>query len=241
MPNYYLVTTDQTAGVLDQLSTSAGGSQNSSTGWVTGTNASPNYALYYPNTLRARTVFSSTEPSAFSGYGFVYPVSNLRGTYAAGNWVLNYRVMGFNSLTITGYLKMRLWKSTSVDGTGAVEITSGWQSSSLMSFTSNGQLISGTITASCPAVPMMDEYIFLELEWSCGASGGNTSATVNLLIHTSSDYLQSPTLYTSFGKVLVSNVTYDIRAAYVLVGNAVKPIGNMYTLVGSAVKTIGST
>jgi hypothetical protein len=147
-------------------------------GWTVDKKASPNYAFLWPNFVRPYGDFSSTEPTSFSQYGYRSRFT-LKGSFANANWVLSFKVKSNTYYAQTGYVKLRLWRSVNANGSGATQITPGWQSSSLIAFTAANQYQTGTITWSPgAAVTLTNEYLFLEIEWSCSASGGNNSAAV---------------------------------------------------------------
>lgn len=201
MPTYYLSDTNITAGVLEQLATSAPSSLEEAQGWTVDKKASPNYAVYYPDTTRAYATFNATEPSAFSQYGY-RTVGALNGVFANANWVLAFKVKCNAYYAQTGYVKFRLWRSVNADGSGATQITPGWQTSTLISFTAANQYKTGTITWSPGATKTLtDEYLFLEIEWSCSVSGGNNAAAV-YWVHNEgvAEKLDTPTFNASYSE-----------------------------------------
>ena len=177
MVTYYLSDTAITALKYEQLATAAPAVLNEAQGWICDKKvslASP----YTPGTTQAYATFV-TEPSAFStkGYRTVDPVS---GTIAAGNWVLAFKVKSNAYYAQKGYVKFKLWRSTSADGSGATQITDGWKASAQVGFTAANQYQTGTVTwAAGSAVTLASEYLFLEVEWYATVSGGNNSAAVS--------------------------------------------------------------
>jgi hypothetical protein len=177
MPTYYLSDTDITALTLEQLATSPPSTLDTAQGWTVDSKASPNYCPYKPDTTQAANAFVTSEPSAFSQLGY-RTLATLLGFFAAGNWVLSFKVKNNAYYAQTGYVKYRLWRSVNANGSGATQITPGWQASSLISFTAGTQYKTGTITWAGGTVTLTSEYLFLEIEWSAQASGGNASAIV---------------------------------------------------------------
>lgn len=175
---FYLSNTDISAGVLETLATSAPSSLDSAQGWTVDKKASPNFCVYVPDATQAASAFVTTEPSAFSQKGYRTSATK-NGRFASGNWVLSFKVLNNSYYAQTGQVKFRLWKSTAADGAGATQITPGWQASSTITFTAGAQQKTGSITwAAGATVDLNNEYLFLEIEWSAIASGGNNSAIV---------------------------------------------------------------
>jgi hypothetical protein len=177
MPTYYLSDADLTALQYETLSLSAPASLDEAQGWTVNKKSSPNYCAYKPDTTRPASDFVSNEPSAFSQLG--YRTSGAKnGTFAPGAWQLAFKVKCNSYYSQTGYVKFRLWRSTNANGAGATQITAGWQTSGLISFTAANQYKTGTVSVSLSTVTLTNEYLFLEIEWSVQASGGNNTAAV---------------------------------------------------------------
>jgi hypothetical protein len=168
-----------TAAVLATLTeTDPAGSADENQGWTCDKKASPNYSELYPDTVRAATTFVTTEPSAFSAHGY-RTAATLNGTFANSNWVLAYKVKCNTYYAQDGVLKFRLWRSANTDGSGAAQVTPGWQASGTIAFTAANQYQTGSITwVPGGTVTLTNEYLFLELEWSATVSGGNNAAAV---------------------------------------------------------------
>lgn len=178
MPTYYLSDADLVSLQYEKLDPSAPSTLDEAQGWTVDKKASPNYCCYKPDTQRPAGDFLTIEPSSFSQLGY-RTVSPLNGSFDSGDWVLSFKVKCDNYYAQTGYVKFRLWRSANADGSGATQITPGWQASSLISFTAAYQYRTGTITwAAGSSATLTTEYLFLEIEWSCQASGGNNAADV---------------------------------------------------------------
>lgn len=180
--SWYLTTTVLTASARYGMSQTAPASANSSYGWTVDSKAAPNFSPYRPGTLQAATTFVTTEPTAFSQYGW-RSTSLLMGTYSDANWVLTCKVKsGATYYAQTGTLRFRLWRSADATGASATQVTSGWVSSGAISFSAANQ----EQTATCTWTPggivsLTREYLFLEVEWSADTSGGNAAAVVYLV------------------------------------------------------------
>ena len=177
MPTYYLSDADLTALQYETLSISAPASLDEAQGWTVNKKASPNYCVYKPDTIRPATDFVTGEPAGFTQLG--YRTSGAKnGTFAPGAWQLAFKVKCNTYYSQIGNVKFRLWRSTNASGAGATQITAGWQTSGQISFTGANQYKTGTVSVSLSAVTLTNEYLFLEVEWSVQASGGNNAAAV---------------------------------------------------------------
>ena len=189
----YLTSTVLTASARYSLSYTAPASANSSFGWVVDSKAAPNFSPFRPATLQAANTFVTTEPTAFSTYGFRSPAV-MMGTFSDANWVLTVKVRsGATYYAQTGTVRFRLWRSTDATGASATQVTPGWQASSTISFTAAAQEQTATVTWTPGAtVALTREYLFLELEWSADNSGGNASAEVRLVFNDGVAKLDTP-------------------------------------------------
>ncbi len=181
MATYYLSDTNQIVNQLETLATSAPSTLDEAQGWAVDKYGSGYYCIYYPDVT---VVYNSAswvtiEPVPFSTYGY-RTAATLRGDFANDDWVLIFKVKsGATYYTQKGYVKYRLWRSVNANGSGATQITPGWQASSLIAFTAANQYQTGTIKWSPGAIiTLTNEYLFLEIEWACNLSGGNNAATV---------------------------------------------------------------
>lgn len=175
---YYLSDTNITT-PLETLATSAPASADSAQGWTVAQKGSGNFAAYRPDTTITRTSGDwGGEPTDFTQRGY-RTAATLNGLFAAGNWVVSFKVKSNTYYAQKGYIKFRLWRSVNADGSGATQITPGWQSSSLIGFTAANQNQTGTITwNNISTLTLTSEYLFLEIEWACNTSGGNNGAIV---------------------------------------------------------------
>ncbi|TSA12998.1 MAG: hypothetical protein D4R73_01505 [Deltaproteobacteria bacterium] len=201
MPTYYLSNADLVALALEELATSAPASLEEAQGWTVDKKASPSYKEYIPDTINAAATFVTTEPSSFTRKGY-RTAAALNGIFANANWVLYFKVKSNTYYAQTGYIKFRLWRSANADGSAAVELTPGWQTSGLISFTAANQYMTGAITWSPGATKLLTaEYLFLEIEWSAVASGGNNAAAV-AWVHNegAAEKLVTPALTSSYSE-----------------------------------------
>ena len=176
MTIYYLSDTNIYT-TVETLDTTAPSSTNSGSGWTVDKKSQlGSYRI--PDTQRASTTFVSPDPVGLSG-SYYCTNQPLTGSFASGNWSLNYKVMCDGYSAQTGFAKFRLWRSTIDSGSGsATEVTSGWISGSFVSFPATFQSYTGSITGSLGAVALNNEYLFLETMWYASGSGGNNAADV---------------------------------------------------------------
>jgi len=177
---YYLSDADLSAGYLETLATSAPSSLDEAQGWQVNQKGVNNFCIYYPDATIGRTdaKWVTTEPAAFSQRGY-RTSGTLNGTFANSDWVVSFKVKNNTYTTQKGYVKFRLWRSANADGSGAAQITPGWQASTEISFSAQNQYQTGSITWSPGAEKVLtNEYLFLEIEWSCSNTGGNNNAAV---------------------------------------------------------------
>jgi hypothetical protein len=194
MTTYYLTDVDLVSLQYEKLGESAPSSLDTAQGWTVDKKAAPNFCAYKPDTIRPSGDFVTTEYSSFTALGY-RTESPLNGLFASGNWVLNFRVKNNSYVAQTGRVKFRLWKSANADGSGATQITPGWQQSGIISFLDMDTYITGSITwNSASSVSLANEYLFLEIEWSTQVSGGNNSAAVYWVHNSgSTEKLTTPT------------------------------------------------
>lgn len=176
MTTFYLTDTDITVGVYEKLDESAPSSVDEAQGWVVDKKASPNFSIYIPDL--ENSTFVTTEFSPFQQKGY-RSLGILNGWFQTGNWVLSIKVKCNAYFAQTGQVKFRLWKSTNADGSGATQITPGWQASTTISFSAANEYQTRNITWNASATTeLTNQYLFLEIEWSAIVSGGNNTARV---------------------------------------------------------------
>lgn len=180
-------------------------------GWRVDSKAAPNFCTRQIDSKRGAAAFSTTELTGWGGYGHRIPEKQY-GDYATGTWSLTYKVKsGATYYAQTGQVKFKLHRSNSPTGGVRTELTAGWQASATISFTAANQEKTGTITsASINGFTMSGEYLWIEVEWSCEASGGNAAADVLWVQNdptsaylTTPDYTPVRSLFTQVGVELV--------------------------------------
>lgn len=158
--------------------TDAGGI-NLAQGWTVGTTAAGNYSVLQGNTNRAAATFAGTAPSTFSQYGYRtdFPIS---GAFANTDWtaVLSGR-SGATYYDMQGKIGFKLWRSSNANGSGATQITAGWNMSEIITFSSINQIITKTFAWSPGAiVTLSNEYLWWEILWEITTAAANSAAVV---------------------------------------------------------------
>lgn len=158
------------------------------TGWQPSSSvAAGNYAdLDSQSEVAAGTFSTTAKPTAVDntiGNGFRIPTA-LTGSFASGSWVLGVRISS-NSQVYNGTLRFRwrVFRSTSVTGASATELTSAAQVSGNVVNLQQFTLQTATVTWSAPVVTLSNEYLFFVL--ACEVVGGASlpNADCNLYKH----------------------------------------------------------
>ncbi|MGI8549039.1 MAG: DUF2341 domain-containing protein, partial [Gemmatimonadaceae bacterium] len=150
------------------------------TGWTVSTTAASNYSKLDVGVTRAKTTFATavlpvSPPDATLGDAF-RTAAALSGSFAAGNWAFSVPLIS-SVATGTGALVVRVYRSTSIDGsTGLTEITSAAQSFS--TYTDSTAGASTTLTWAAPAIALVGEYLFVQFAYRIITASGTSTATV---------------------------------------------------------------
>ena len=207
------------------LTAVAPASANTAQGWTVDSKVAPNFCFFRPGNSLPYSAFTATEPTAFSQYGYRTP-DPISGVFAAGAWRLDGKVRNNNYYNQTGYVKFRLWKSEQASGAAAVQVTDGWQASTVLSFTATYQYQTFSIFSGAIAEQTFDgEYLFLEVEWSAVNSGLSSAAFVSFVDNESVECLVGPGLtvppVAAGGAVIGGEAPVGMRVSMVPAGGAV--------------------
>jgi hypothetical protein len=174
---WYLSLANLAAAAYNALLIAVPGGANVAQGWTVGTRTAPNYSALQGDTISS--AFNTSEPSAFSAWGY-RTEQVVNGVYANSDWSLLVKVRADTAYYAqTGYVGFRLWRSANANGSGATQITPGWQYSTEVVFAAVSDYQAKTITWSPGAtVTLTNEYLWVEIVWSCVTSGGNAAAKV---------------------------------------------------------------
>lgn len=153
---------------------------NLAQGWTVGTTAAGNYSVLQGNTIRAAGTFDGTAPTTFSQYGYRtdWPIS---GSFANTDWsaLLSAR-SGPTYYDMQGKVGFRLWRSANANGSGATQITNGWNMcADAIEFTAINQVVTKTVTWSPGGVvTLTNEYLWQEILWEITTAAANAAAIV---------------------------------------------------------------
>jgi hypothetical protein len=155
------------------------------TGWTVGTTAPTKYARMDSRTERAAANFgASAEPSSGpdSSIGDCHrSILPLAGSFAATAWTISVSVKADTSGgTQDGRVRVRVWKSTSISGSGATEITSGAAVGTTVTNLSTTVAQQSVATFSPGVVTLADQYLFIQIAWEI--TGAGSSATDDVLL-----------------------------------------------------------
>jgi hypothetical protein len=156
------------------------------TGWQVAKTASGNFNLMAVGTEKT-TGFSTTDAlltPTFTAASCWRSESPFTGTFANTNWSLAFQVRAVTAASAqTGRVKVRIWKSTNADGTGATQLTS-----SILTGTTTAALsttVSATSTVTWTpggSIVFNNEYLWVQCEWEIVVASGSNSGDVDFYI-----------------------------------------------------------
>lgn len=133
----------------------------SNTGWDVGTNTSPNYGLMIAHTYQSTFQTSplpDSPPDTVTGDCF-RTQDTLKCTFLSSLWQLNFVVGCQNDSGSSGRLTCRIYKSSSPDGTSAVELTSYLLIGQTVNNLQLSSYQNANIYWSAPDFDLNDEYL----------------------------------------------------------------------------------
>jgi hypothetical protein len=145
------------------------------TGWTVAKLASPNLSIMAAGTKK--TAFVTSDPMAtasFSAASCWRTENPLVGDFANTSWTMAFRVRAVSSASSqTGAVKVRVWRSTAADGTGATQITSALLTGTTTAALSTTVSQTSTVTWASPGIQaFVNEYLWVQCEWSIVTTGG---------------------------------------------------------------------
>lgn len=164
-------------------------------GWVVGTTAvtTPYWRARLGAAARATAASASSNIDSASGPvkgtgttittagdSFITPTT-YAGSLAAGTWTFAW-VMRTAAITTTGRLRMRVWASVNADGSGARELTSGAQVGATVTMNAANTNFNSSISWSAPAITLVNEYLFFQVEWQETVAGTISTATAHFWV-----------------------------------------------------------
>ena len=169
----------------------------------TGTSAAGNYFIFQPG-VTDNTTKSTTLPTDCTKTGWRSD-STLNGTFTAGNWTFNVKLVNRAKYAHAGIVYLRIWKGNS-DMTTATAIT-GWSASpNTISFSATaGEIKTDSFTVSVSETTLSGEYLFVEYAWKVTTAGGNVNAGVKF----TSDEATGETIVTTDFTAVSITLTVD--------------------------------
>lgn len=172
------------------------------TGWVIGTVASANYALFAAKTERASGTFGGTaEPAGnpnnavATGAGDCWRTPNrLWGTFSSGgSFTLTASVRNQTATGGVVRLRLRLWRSTDPTGGSPTEVTAGAvESASTSTLSATAQ----EVTCAHPLgadLTLTGEYLFFQLACRIMTAGGGATVDVDFQLGSTRSKVDTPT------------------------------------------------
>jgi hypothetical protein len=110
---------------------------------------------------------AASSPVAGTGTGATtagdsFSIGPLNGTFPAGNWTFNW-FMRASTAGAIGRINMRVWRGTNDTGAGATQVLANTNGATVTLSTTAD--VNSTITAAMPQMVLVNEYLFLQVEW----------------------------------------------------------------------------
>jgi hypothetical protein len=163
------------------------------TGWTVANTVTNAYCNMTSGSKVASASFTSTaSPSTFALASCWQSQGTLSGSFAAANWTFSLPFIAVtNGGAQDGAARVRVWRSTNANGSGATEITSAATQLSTITNLATGtqQISSGTI--AMPAVTLASEYLFVQVAWIRTGAGSATTSDVVFRVGSSATVVTS--------------------------------------------------
>lgn len=170
------------AGLLDLTQPAA---STSTTGWTVGTTAATNYSRIAYNKEKVASLFvaSPAQPS-----GAPISVTTLAedcwrlsgittGQFSLGTWYSAISVIAVtNASSQAGRVRIRLWRSSNADATGATELTAGTMIGTTTGALSTTVAATSSASTRIAASNLTNEYVFCQMAWETTTAGTNANA-----------------------------------------------------------------
>lgn len=165
-----LVTSDSLHGRLNESTPgSAPTEETTGTGWTVGLSAPTQYSKMAFGVERVIGTFSGTAPTTGpdNSIGDCFrTLTRKTGQFAAGDWSFSVSLKAVTAASgQDGRIRVRVYKGTNADGSGATEVTAGATLLSIVTNVSTSVAGLSTGTVSLPAVSLNNEYLFIQLAW----------------------------------------------------------------------------
>lgn len=148
-------------------------------GWTVAKLATPNYSILVVGTKGASGTFATTDrlTGSFTAGSCFRTENPITGAFANTNWSLAFRIRAVSAASSqTGQVRIRLWRSTNADGTGATQITSATQSGTTTAALSTTVSQTSTVTYAPGAIiTLSNQYLWVQCEWFVSVASGSNS------------------------------------------------------------------
>jgi hypothetical protein len=149
------------------------------TGWTVGTTTGGRQSAMLVGTERLATTFGNPDSiPSFTASSCWRTENAISGTFANTDWTLAFRVRAVTlAASQTGLMKVRIWKSTNADGSGATQLTAAKLNGTTTSALSVSISQTSTVTwTPGGTVVLSNEYLWVQCEWTTGLSGSGANA-----------------------------------------------------------------
>ncbi len=185
MPSLTLYCKNTTLSPFQEMSeTSPGAEANSSPamGWVVGTGSTLTAAMAAGTKVPVANFVDTTHPDGVldttNGDGF-RSLNTYTGSFASELWTWSGAFIGLTQAgTQDGFCRVRLFRSTNANGSGATEITAGAQTGSTVTNLSAATQQASGISFNPGAFSLSNEYLFLQVAWTRTGAGGMSTTDV---------------------------------------------------------------
>ena len=178
------------------------------TGWTVAKVTTPNYSSMTGRLKKASTGFVTSDQlgAVFDAKSCWRTEQPLVGSFANTNWTFVFPMRAVSAASAqTGQVRLRLWRSTNADGTGATQITSATQAGTTTAALSTSASSNSTVTYAPGAIiTMTNQYLWVMCEWFVSVASGSNSgdAVFNIeaaAVITTPDFTQA---YTGTGALV---------------------------------------
>jgi hypothetical protein len=156
------------------------------TGWVVGSNAIGQISEMLYGTERARTAGggwgTTAHPTALGTTNAWRTANTLTGSFAAGNWTFTVGIRSTVGTVTRGRLRLRVYRSTNADGSGATELTSAVILTSALTALSTSATNTVTVTTALAAATLAGEYLFVACAWEITTSGSANTHNIRYYV-----------------------------------------------------------
>ena len=206
------------SGATTSLSLQDGGTAptgaNTTTGWTVASTAINNMSAMVARSKA--TGFSTSDALASFNVAACWRSENtFTGAFANTNWTFAFRLRAVTRAgSQTGAVKIRVWRSTNANGTGATQLTSAVLTGTTTAVLSTTVSATSTVTWTPGATQTLNnEYLWVQCEWNIGATGGNPNCDAMFYVESAGVITTSDFVPTTVGTLNVTQANQTISAA----------------------------